>query len=365
MKRLIGPLLPLACIYMGCTFGNASKNAPQENETAYPVVEVIHKDTLLQMHYVAHIQAVKNVEIHARLEGILEKVYVDEGQTVRKGQLLFLINDEELKIELERTTAALNSIRAEAKVAEVEVQRVQVLVDKKIVSASELDLAEAKLNAIRAKVEQARAERSGVQKRLSYTSVHAPFDGIIDRLPLKEGSLLGNGSLLTTLSDIETMYAYFNLSENEYLQFVRSEEDSKGFDIALQLADGQTYGHKGSLQSAESEIDEKTGSIAFRVKFPNPEKWLKHGASGTVVLSKPTGKVLMVPQKSVSEIQDKNYVYVLGPDNTVRLTPFRPSQRLADYYLVGSGLSGKETIVYEGIQSLKDGEKIKPVFKKM
>lgn len=357
--------LPLLLLY-ACTSGSASDNTNKQGAVKnYPVVPVIEKDTSLHLQYVADIQARKNVEIHARVTGILENIHVDEGEMVRKGQLLFSINDDELQIELSKKMAALNIARADAHVAEVEVQRVKALVDKKIVSSTELDLAEAKLNALKAKIEEARSEKAAVQKRITYTKVHSPFDGVIDRLPLKTGSLLSEGSLLTTISDIHTVLAYFNLSENEYLQLVRNNGDdslSKN-SVSLVLADGTIYPHKGVIDASESEINEGTGSIAFRADFPNPNKVLRHGASATVIISKPPAKLLMVPQKAVLEIQDKNYVYIVGNDNVARMKNFEPAQRVNGYYIIREGLSSGDRIIYEGIQSIRNGEKINPVAK--
>lgn len=364
MLKIYLMALPLLCLY-SCTTGNASDNSNMIGKIKdYPVVPVLEKDTSLHLQYVANIQARKNVEIHARVSGILEEIHVDEGETVRKGQLLFTIDDDELQIELSKKSAALNIAKADARVAEVEVERVKALVDKNIVSSTELDLAEAKLNALKAKTEEVRAEKAAVEKRLSYTRIRSPFEGVIDRLPLKTGSLLSDGSLLTTISDIHTILAYFNLSENEYLQLIRAsgEDSMAGNKVTLILSDGTEYPHKGLIDASESEINEGTGSIAFRADFPNPDKVLRHGASATVIISKPPVAMLMVPQKAVLEIQDKNYVYVVGDDNIVRMKSFEPAQRINGYYVVRNGLSSGDKIVYEGIQSLRDGEKIKPMF---
>lgn len=348
-------------IYTSCTTGNAGQVTPEKEKT-YPVIPVIAKDTVLQLQYVADIQARKNVELHARVPGMLEKIYVDEGQRVQKGQLLFKINDDELRIALDKANAVLNSALADARVAEVEKERVQVLVDKKIVSLTELDLAQAKLNAFLAKAQEARSERAAVQQRIHYTAIYAPFDGIIDRLPLKAGSLITEGSLITTISDIHSMLVYFNLSEYEYLQLMRSGDSSAaGNEVSLLLADGSVYAHKGKIEASESEINDNTGSIAFRADFPNPDRLLKHGASGTLLISKPVANALLVPQKSVLEIQDKNYVYVLDQNNVVHMKHFQPGSRVDGYYIVRDGLTVKDRIVYEGIQSVRDGEKIRPV----
>jgi membrane fusion protein (multidrug efflux system) len=286
---------------------------------------------------------------------------VDEGQAVRKGQLLFRINDEEARLSLDKARAALKSAQANARIAAVELNRVRALVDKKVVSPSELELMKARLEAEDAKAEEAKATCNEAAALLSYTAIYAPFDGVIDRLPLKEGSLIGKGSLLTTISDNHAMYAYFDLSETEYLKLVRNSDSSHVFDkVNLVLSDGTMYRHTGTVLPAESEIDEATGSIALRAVFANPDRLLKHGASGKLLISREVKDALLVPQKSVFEIQDRSYVYVTGPDNKVRLQHFEPAQRIGPYYVVASGLRSGERIVYEGVQSLRDGALIKP-----
>lgn len=357
--------IPILLLH-ACTPGNASENV-NDKPKSYPVIKVLEKDTSLQLQYVADIQARKNVEIHARVSGILHTIHVEEGQTVKKGQLLFTINDDELQIALSKANAAFNSIAADAKVTEVEMERVNMLVTKNIVSKTELELAEAKLNAAKAKTEEARAEIAAVRRSLSYTKIHSPFDGVINRLPLKSGSLLSNGSLLTTISDLHTMLAYFNISENEYLHLMRSNEDDSldQNEVGLILADGTTYPFKGKLEAAESEIKENTGSIAFRADFPNPGQLLKHGATATLVIKKPAKRVLMIPQKSVIEIQDKNFVYILDESNVARMKNFRPLHRLDNYYIINDGLKANDRIIYEGVQSIREGEKINPVAAKL
>lgn len=353
--------MPVLFLY-ACTTGNTAPK-DQEIRKSYPVINVIEKDTSLHLQYVADIQARKNVEIHTRVGGILEKIHVDEGDAVRKGQLLFSLNDDELQIALAKANATLNNAEADAKVARVEMERVKLLVNKNIVSTTELDLAEAKLNAAKAKIEEARQERAAVSTRLSYTHIYSPFDGVIDRLPMKAGSLLQEGTLLTTLSDINNVFAYFYISENEYLQLVRLHGDDSlsSNEVNLVLADGTNYPFKGKIEAAESEINDNTGTIAFRADFPNPNKVLRHGASATLVIRKPSSRMLMVPQKSVLEIQDKNYVYVVDQKNVVKMRSFKPTHRLKDYYIVSDGLSATDKIIYEGIQFLRDGEQIVPV----
>lgn len=345
-----------------CTNTNQSNSTIQEVQSL-PVTEIVMKDTTLHRSYVADVQAVQNVELRARVQGFLEKIYVDEGQEIKKGQLLFKINDEEYKAELAKAKANLKSSIAEAKASELEVDRLKVLVDKNVISETELEVAQAKQEAVIARIEEARSAEANAATRLSYTSIRAPFDGIIDRIPLKTGSLIDHGTLLTTASDIRSVYVYFNVSEGEYLEYVKSKieaPDEKNNTVTLTLADGSFYPYKGSIETMEGEFKASTGSIAFRAHFPNPDKLLKHGATGRISLSNTINDALMVPQKAVFEIQDKNFVFVVDTNNQVKMRSFVPKLRFSHFYIVESGLEVGDKIVYEGIQNISDGMQITP-----
>lgn len=352
----------MAVALTSCTAKGEADNKDTRSEL--PVIKLSQKDTVLYRDYVTDIQAVKNVEIRARVQGFLEKIYVDEGQTVRKGQLLFQVNDREFVTELAKAKANVTSAIAEAKSAEVELGRTKILVDKNVVTKSDLDLAEAKLKAANAKVEEAKAEQTNAETKLSYTKIVSPFDGVIDRIPLKTGSLVDHGALLTTISDNHEVYAYFNVSENEYLQYqkkLRKDPQALNDLIQLILSDGSKYPYKGRIETLDGEFDDATGSIAFRARFDNPEKLLKHGASGKVRLTTQEENVIMIPQKSVFEIQDKNYVFLLDKNNVAHMRSFVPKTRIEQYYIMQSGLQAGDIIVYEGVQNVRDGSVIKPL----
>jgi RND family efflux transporter MFP subunit len=331
-----------------------------------PVIKLKIVDTTLAFNYVADIQASRNIEIRARVQGFIEKILVDEGQQVKKGQLLFKMNDKEYVIALSQAKSKLASARSSLKIAEVELERIKILVEKKVISKSELTLGMARLEEAKAKASEALSMIDDANQKLSYVSVRAPFNGVIDRIPLKSGSLVSEGALLTTLSDSRNVYAYFDISENEYLQFMRSGKGrfSHDAETTLILSDGNIYPFKGVIQTQESSFSENTGSIAFRSMFPNPDHILKHGASGKVQLISKLDSSLLVPQKSVFEIQDKNYVFVVSDNNTVKMKSFVPKMRLAEYYVVSSGLKAGDNIVYEGVQNIRDGVTIEPVYSK-
>lgn len=350
-------------IYLAaCTAKGGTAN--KDTRAEVPVIKLEQKDTVLYRDYVTDIQAVKNVEIRARVQGFLETIFVDEGQTVKKGQVLFQVNDREFVTELAKAKANVTSALAEAKSAEVELGRTKILVDKNVITKSDQELAEAKLKAANAKVEEAKAEQTNAETRLSYTKILSPFDGVIDRIPLKSGSLVDQGALLTTISDTHEVYAYFNVSENEYLQYEKKlHKDPQALNDVIQLilADGSKYAYKGKIETLDGEFDDATGSIAFRARFSNPDKLLKHGASGKVRLTTQEDNVIMVPQKSVFEIQDKNYVFLLDKNNVAHMHSFVPKTRIEQYYILQSGLQAGDVIIYEGVQNVRDGAEVKPL----
>ena len=348
----------VAFIQSGCR-SYAQPDNRNADTLRLPVLTLEQRDTLIQTPYVADIQAVKNVEIRARVKGFLETIFVDEGKPVKKGQPLFKINDEEYKVNLSKAQAALSNAHAAAKASEVEAGRVKLLVDKRVVAASELELAFAKVAADKAVIEEARAAVQSAENHLSYTLIRAPFDGLVDRIPLKAGSLIDEGTLLTSLSDISSMYAYFAIPENEYLRFRRTG-DGGNEEVHLVLADGSNYSHPGKIETVESEIEQTTGSIDFRARFPNPQQLLRHGATGKIFISRSVEDVLVVPQKSVFDIQDKSYVYVVGKENVLQLRNIVPLTRLTGCYLVREGLRPQERILYEGAQNVRAGMAIQP-----
>ncbi|NJM93502.1 MAG: efflux RND transporter periplasmic adaptor subunit [Cytophagales bacterium] len=288
----------------------------------------------------------------------MERVYVDEGQTVTKGQVLFAISSAEHEQELLKTKAVVKSAEAELKTAQIELDNTKKLLDKNIVSQSELELVEAKVAALMAQIEQTRSAEAQAELNLSFTKVRAPFDGVINRIPNKVGSLIEEGELLTTISDNGAVFAYFNLSEADYLDYVKNHQEDEHTTVRLQLANGEMYPHLGVVETNESEFDLSTGNIAFRARFPNPENLLKHGAHGKVMVSNELEQALLVPQKSTFEIQDKLFVFVMGEDGTLEQRGISSHIRFPHFYVVDAGLTADETILYEGVQQVRNGLQI-------
>lgn len=355
-------LLGAGALLAGCGRGPADTPAgAAPPPLALPVVRLMARDTVLTREYVADIQAVRNVEVRARVQGFIEKIYADEGQAVKKGQLLFRITDAEYRTRLARLHAARANATAQARVASLALDQVRMLTAKNIIAKTELDVALAKVRAAEATVAEARSAEANAALMLSYTLVRAPFDGVMNREPMKVGSLVADGTLLTRVSDARSVFAYFNVSEAEYLEFVktRARDSARSTNrVRLVLADGSLYGPPGRIETVESQFQAGTGAIAFRARFPNPERLLKHGATGKVRLANTVADALLVPQKAVFEQQDKNYVYVVDGRGTVRQKNFVPQSRLDAFYVVKSGLKAGEQIVCEGIQDLRDGAHI-------
>jgi len=338
---------------------NPKKEAEIKADT-HKVVFPIVRDTSYSNEYVAEIQSVKYVEVRSKVKGYIEKIYVDEGQPVKEGQLLFSLNLLESQKELQKAEAAYKNAIADVKVSEVELRNVKLLVDKNIISATELDVIKAKTEALKADVEEALVHKEQAALQLSFAHIKAPYHGVINRIPNKVGSLLAEGDILTSISDNQEVFAYFNLSEVEYLNYIGNKENESK-TVSLKLANHALYDHEGKIEMIESEFDHATGNIAFRARFPNPEGILKHGANGKVVVNKQLKDALLIPQKSTFEIQDKLYVFVVKPDDVLEQRNIIPKMRFQDFYVVESGLSKDDKILFEGVANVKDGTKIQAV----
>ena len=342
MKRIIlfTGLIALVCL-TSCT----AKKEEKEEAEKFTVTNPVKIDTSFTKRYVSQIKSVRNIEIRAQEKGFLQNIYVDEGQFVKKGQLLFKIMPNMYQAELLKA-------QAEQKSTEIELQNAKLLADKNIVSKNELSVAQAKLQSAKAEVALARLH-------LSFTEIRAPFDGTIDRIPLKLGSLIDEGELLTSLSDNSQMFAYFNVSEPEYLQYETNVKERADNKVALVLANGDTFKEKGNVEVIESEFNNETGNIAFRARFPNSGKLLRNGETGQVQMLVPLKNAIVIPQKATYEIQDKKYVFVVDKNNKVNSREITITGEIPDLYVIKTGLTENDKILLEGVQKVKENDKIK------
>jgi len=341
MKRIVvlTGLLALLCL-TSCT----SKKEEKEETEKFTVTSPVKIDTSFTKEYVSQIRSVRDIEIRALEKGFLQNIYVDEGQFVKAGQILFRIMPKMYEAELLKA-------QAEQKSAEIELLNAKTLADKNIVSRNEQAVAQAKL-------QSAKAEVALAKLHLSFTEIRAPFDGTIDRIPLKLGSLIDEGELLTSLSDNSQMFAYFNVSEPEYLQYQTDVKDRAETKVNLLLANGESFKYKGNVEVIESEFDNETGNIAFRARFANTGKLLRNGETGKVQMLVPLKNAIVIPQKATYEIQDKKYVFIVDKNNKVSSREITITGEIPDLYVISSGLTQKDRILLDGVQKVKENDNI-------
>jgi membrane fusion protein (multidrug efflux system) len=336
-------ILAICGLLIVCSCGK--KTNEEQREVVYTATSPIQLDTLIDHEYVCQIHSHQHIELRALERGYLQKIYVDEGQKVTKGQLLFqimpIINEAEVQ-----------KAKAEVSFVETEYQNTKRLSDSDIVSKNELSMA-------RAKLDKAKAELSLAQAHLSFTKITAPFDGIIGRFnEVRLGSLVEEGDLLTTLSDNSKMWVYFNVPEAEYLDFVTRPEVKDPLKVKLQLANSQLFDETGIVETIEADFNNETGNIAFRATFQNKRRILRNGETGNILMPVKLTNAMMIPQKATFEILDRRYVYIIDKNQVVRSKEIKVGASLPHIYEVVSGLKKGDKILLDGIRNVKNGQKI-------
>ncbi len=321
----------------------SEKHETHEAESKFLVTSPMLKDTTTTREYVSQIHSIQHIELRALEKGYLQNIYVDEGQFVKKGQLMFQITPSLYKAELQKAEAETNF-------AEIEYQNTKSLADSNIVSKNELALAKAKYN--KAKAEQALAE-----VHLGFTQIKAPFSGIMDHFEVRLGSLVDEGDLLTTMSDNSKMWVYFNVPEAEYLDYKTSASKNM-LKVKLLMANNKLFDYPGIVETIEADFNNETGNIAFRATFPNPKGLLRHGETGNILVSVPLPKAMLIPQKATFEVLDKNYVYVLDKNNTIHSRKITIAAEMPHLYAVSSGLELGDKLLLEGLRKVKEGQEI-------
>ncbi len=316
----------------------------KEVSAVYTVTTPQITDISVPKDYVGNIQSEKNIELRAQKEGILQDIYADEGQAVRAGQPLFRIVAVGDREELDKS-------RAEAEQARIDLQNTSVLSSNHIVSKNARKMANAKLSAAMADYRLAR-----VHQQLSV--VRAPFAGILGRIPNKKGSMIQEGGLLSSLSDNNSVYVYFNVSEPEYLDFQQHAAERKKLPLTLILANGTVFGAKGYFQNVEGEFDNSTGNIAFRARFPNADRLLRNGETGTVRMNVPVRNAMVIPQQATYEVQDRKYVFVVDARGYVHARLIKVVYEKQNIFIVSQGLSPNDRILIDGVDKVNDGERV-------
>jgi membrane fusion protein (multidrug efflux system) len=325
-----------------------SKKEEKEEEVKYLVTSPLQKDTLITKEYVAQIHAISHIELRALEKGYLQKIYVDEGQLVKKGQLMFQIMPMIYEAETRKA-------EAEANFAEIEYKNTKSLADSNVVSKNELALGKAKLD-------KAKAELGLAQAHLSFTQIRAPFNGMMDHFQGRLGSLVNEGDLLTTLSDNSKMWVYYNVPEAEYLDYKMQIIKNGSLKVDLLMANNKVFDYPGVVETIEADFNNETGNIAFRATFPNPKGLLRHGETGNIIVKQALKDALIIPQKATFEVLEKKYVYVLDKDNVIRSREVEIEAELPHIFVVKSGLKTTDKILLEGLRQVKENEKIHSKF---
>jgi len=347
MKRVFMLLAVCTVMFTSCS----KKEEHKEEEIKFLVTNPVKMDTTITSEFVAQIRSIQHIELRAQERGYLDKIYVDEGQAVKKGQLLFQIMPKLYEAEMQRA-------KAEANFAEIEYKNTKRLADSKVVAPNELAMAKAKWD-------KAKAELSLTQVHLEFTQIRAPFDGIIDRFHVRLGSLVDEGDLLTELSDNSKMWVYYNVPESQYLDFKEKlYNDKNKVKVNLLMANNKVFDYPGVVETIEADFNNETGNIAFRATFPNPKSLLRHGETGSVIMTEPLKDAIIIPQKATFEVLDKKYVYVIDKDNKVQSREIVIGAELPHIFVIKDGLSTGDKILLEGLRLVKEKEKIEYKFEK-
>ena len=345
MKKCL-MLATIAAFLVSCGGGGR----PTFGDNEYPVETVNPKSAAMQTTYPATIKGVQDVEIRPKVSGFITQVCVKEGQTVGAGQLLFVIDNATYQAAVRQAQASVNTATAQLNTAKLTYENNKQLFEKQIIGQYELSTAENSYHTAEASLAQAKASLASAQETLSFCYVKSPAAGVVGSLPFKVGALVSASSTqpLTTVSNISSMEVYFSMTEKE-----------------LQLADGNIYNHPGTVTKMSGVIDAATGSVQMIAVFQNPEKLLKSGGSGAIIVPHEAHNSVVIPQRCVSEVQNKKFVYILGKDNKVKYTEIKVDpQNDGNNYVVTDGLKTGDRYVTNGITKLSDQMEIIPISEK-
>ena len=355
----------LLALLSSCGGGDkGAGNAPE-----YAVLKAQATTAHLTNSYPATIRGKQDVEIRPMVSGFITKLHVDEGSVVKKGQVLFTIDQVQYKAAVETAKAAVETAKAALQTQELTTQNNRELNKKGIVSDYQLSTSENQLAQAKASLAQAEASLTNAERNLEYTEVTSPSDGIVGKVPYRIGSLVSASMAtpLTTVADNSSMFAYFSMAERQLLTLIKEGGSQKEIlekmpKVRLQLIDETMYPDSGRVETISGVIDPTTGSVSMRAMFPNEHNVLRSNSTGKVVFPNVLTNVILVPQSATTEIQDKKFVFVVQADNTVKNTEIQV-YRLNDgqNYYVTSGLKAGDKIVVEGVQALHDGQAITPI----
>lgn len=358
----------LAAMLVSCG-GKKSSGKPNFGDNEYAVRTIGAQSAELQTTYPATIKGMQDVEIRPKVSGFITKLCVKEGQAVKAGQLLFVIDNVTYAAAVRQAKAAVNSAKAQLNTARLTYNNNEKLFKNNVIGSYELQSAKNNMQAAAAALAQAEASYVSAKENLSYCYVTSPASGVIGDLPYRVGALVSASSQqpLTTVSNISTMQVYFSMTEKELLDMTKTagglHTAIKDYPaVKLQLADGTIYDHPGRVATVSGVIDATTGSVSMRADFPNPQHLLKSGGSGSIVVPHVSNSAIVIPQDAVAQVQDKHFVYIVGKDNKVKYSAVTVDpQDDGKNFIITSGLKVGDRIVVNGISSLTDGAEIKPI----
>ncbi|RZL45676.1 MAG: efflux RND transporter periplasmic adaptor subunit [Pedobacter sp.] len=354
MKRISITSFIIALVLVSCG-KKEEQQMPPQGPMPFPVEKVVKQDAVVFQEYTANLEGQQNVEIRPKVNGFIQKIFVDEGQMVKKGQLLF-------KLETQTLSQDASAAKAMVQAAQVEVNRLKPLVDRKIISNVQLETANAKLA-------QAKSAYGSIAANIGYATITSPVNGVVGSLPYREGSLVSatNEIPLTTVSDSKIIRAYFTMNEKQLLTFNKTFSGATTVEklknvpaVSLILVDDSEYNQKGKIVTVNGLVNPQTGTTEFRAEFNNPEGLLRSGSTGIVRLPIEQKNVILVPQNAVFEVQGKQFIYVVGAENKVKSTLITTNGVSGMNFIVTKGLSEGDLIVVEGASKLKDDTPIVP-----
>jgi len=351
-------LAAVAATLVSCGGGGGR---PNFGDNEFPVIAAGTSTADMQTVYPATIKGVQDVEIRPKAQGFLVQINVKEGQTVSAGQVLFVIDNETYQAQVRQAQAAVNAAQQQVNTAKLTFENSKQLHANKVIGDYEMQTSQNNYESALAQLAQAQAALANAKEALSFCYVKSPAAGVVGTLPFKKGALVSGSNVLTTVSNISSMDVYFSITEKEAM--ILSQQGISSMPaVKLQLADGSIYTHEGQVTRMSGVIDQETGSVQLIASFSNPEKTLKSGATGNIVIPRVNSSAIIIPQSCVSEVQNKKFVYTVGKDNKVKYTEITVDpQNDGNNYIVTGGLKVGDKYVTNGITKLSDGMEIVPI----
>ncbi|WP_121965476.1 efflux RND transporter periplasmic adaptor subunit [Myroides sp. N17-2] len=353
-----------------CNIGSSKTLDPKENALALPIIKVDTTTAITIKNYIGNIEGKVNVEIRPQVEGILEKIFVDEGAFVKEGQPLFQVDPLQYQEILNNMVATENVEKAKLRNAKLEIDRLKPLIDNEVIAQVQLETAKSNYDIAKASLARATAAVNSAKISLDYTIIKAPVSGYIGRMPKRIGNLVSKGDKepLTVLSDVSEVYVYFGMSESDFLYFSKGNKKQDSIstgqylpDVVLILADGHEYPEKGKVDMINGQVNRTTGSISLRASFPNSKDVMRSGNTGTVKLKETNPHVILIPQEVTTSIQDKTFVYTLDKDDKVKLQSILLNGVSGNNFIVSEGLNIGDRIIKTGFDKLTEGMYVKPL----